>query len=428
MDFIRRNLFVILCFAGAAAGLGLIVTGVQGGPKVLAAMEDSKKLYDSISRLQSNPVNRSILDKEQQRIDLTRRDLDNVLEKSGKFYEGYQPLLAGVFPDGDDDARRAFRRAYEMAMGKLMGSPEEPPLRWGRPATSTDIKTMDDKIRDEQKSGETEQDPLETGPKRTAGGVLTKAGARQAPQARANMAVAQRIQCYAEHWTRAKPGKTTGSLEFDPAMIDVGGVDAPFIVDCWRAQLSYWIQKDVVGAIAAINGKASADAAPEDRWVGSMPVKDVISIRTAPEYILPDAGAFAGIEGGGYSEALPPGTGETTFTQSISNEWYDVVQFTVKLVMDQRDILRFVDTLCADRLYTLRRLSYQAVPINRAMVGKIYGSEPAVNVVMDFEAIMLGDFFRDADNPTMPAEVCDQLVEGGTGVDCPEIVGDEEEE
>ena len=142
MDFMRRNLFVILCFAGAAAGLGLIVTGVQGGPKVLAAMEDSKKLYDSIGRLHSNPVNRSILDKEQERIDRTRRDLDNVLEKSGKFYEAYQPLLAGVFPSGDDDSRRAFRRAYETAMGKLMGSPEEPPLRWGRPATSTDIKTI----------------------------------------------------------------------------------------------------------------------------------------------------------------------------------------------------------------------------------------------------------------------------------------------
>lgn len=431
MDFLRRNLFVILCIAGAGGGLALIGTGVQGGPKVLAAMEDSKKLYESITRLQKNSVNKRILDQEQLRIDRTRQDLESVLEKSAKSYEVYQPLLAGVFPSGDDDSRRNFRRAYEDAMNKLMGQPEEPPLRWGRPATATAFSTMKDKIADEQArlaSGEAEPDPAEAGPKRTEAGVLTRSGARVDPQARAHMAVAQRIQCYAEHWTRANPPRSTGSLDFDPAMIDVGTVDAPLMEDCWRAQIGFWIQRDVVNAIAEINGKASAEAASEDRWVESMPVKEVISIRTSPEYILPDAGAFAGIEAGGYDEALPPGTAETTFTQSVSNEWFDVVQFTVKLVMDQRDVLRFVDELCNDRFYTLLRLSYAAVPTNRNMIGKIYGSEPAVNIVMDFEAIMLGDVFRKDGNPMMPSVVCDLLSEAGTGVNCPTIDSDEDEE
>ena len=245
-------------------------------------------------------------------------------------------------------------------------------------------------------------------------------------EARANMAVAQRIQCYAEHWTRAKPPRLVGSLEFDQAMVDVGAVDAPPLADCWRAQVGYWIQRDVVNAIAAVNAEASAAAAPEDRWVTSMPVKELISVRTSFGYVLPDAGSFAGNEAGGYTEALPTGTAETAFTQSESNEWYDVMQFTVKLVMDQRDLIRFVDELCDGRFHTLLRLSYAAVPVNRDMVGKIYGSEPAVNVVMDFETIMLAEIFRNEENPRMPADACELLVDAGTGATCPDIGGDAE--
>ena len=71
--------------------------------------------------------------------------------------------------------------------------------------------------------------------------------------------------------------------------------------------------------------------------------------------------------------------------------------------MDQRDIPLLVDRLSNNSFHTLLRVSYQSVPPNRKMEGKIYGAEPVVNVVMDFESIMLGEVFR----PLMPTSVCE---------------------
>ena len=91
------------------------------------------------------------------------------------------------------------------------------------------------------------------------------------------------------------------------------------------------------------------------------------------------------------------------FTGTKSTDDYEVVQFTVKAVMDQRDISRLVAKLCNNTFYTLVRTSYLALPPNLQLKGKIYGSEPAVNVVLEFEAVLLGEVFR----PLMPQEVCE---------------------
>ena len=79
--------------------------------------------------------------------------------------------------------------------------------------------------------------------------------------------------------------------------------------------------------------------------------------------------------------------------------------------MDQRDILRLVDWICKDSFHTLLRVAYKRVEPNRRMIGKIYGSEPTVNVVMDFETMMLGELFR----PLMPDIVCEDFE-----IDCSE--------
>jgi len=53
------------------------------------------------------------------------------------------------------------------------------------------------------------------------------------------------------------------------------------------------------------------------------------------------------------------------------------------------------------------------------MMGKVYGGEPTVLVVMDFETVMLGSVFR----PWMPTEVCDQY----DWIKCPERKADDDE-
>ena len=87
------------------------------------------------------------------------------------------------------------------------------------------------------------------------------------------------------------------------------------------------------------------------------------------------------------------------------------MQFSVKLIMDQRDIPRLIDRLSKNSFHTPLRVAYRAVAPNRKMVGKIYGAEPTVNVVIDFETIMLGEVFRRL----MPDEVCEYYE-----IRCPE--------
>lgn len=420
MDFLRRHAFFIICGVAGLAGIALAVTGLRAMPEVVAELDKAKQLYQSLGTFQSRPVNQRHIEAEERRIESTMADREEVLTEARKHCQ-YEPLLPGVFPNGDENARRDFRKKYGKAMRQLLAS-----LHGGRSATDIDIDLMRDKIANEEArrrekgldAGAVQPEPEDLGPPKTPAGVLTKMGARTDAEARADIARAQSIYCYLLAPGEARSGTSCPSLDFHPAMLDTGIVDAPYFEEVWNAQIGYWIQKDVVDAIVALNDEAAtaAKGRDEDPWVGIMPVKEIISVRVSQDYVPPEGELYAGASAEGYDEALPPGTAESTFTGTASNRTFEVRHVTVKLVMDQRDILHLVEKLCANSFYTLLRASYQAVPPNREMRGKIYGTEPTVLVVMDFEAVMLGEVFR----PMMPLEVCEALAEEGYDIDCPE--------
>lgn len=414
MDFVRRHGFIMGCVLAGLGGMALIMTGLGAMPKVVAEMEKTKSLYAELNSLQSVPANERSIAAERERIQATRDDYDKVIAKGRELYR-YQPLVPDVFPAGNDESRRQFRRQYATAMRELLKL-----LRAGQPALPSEVELMKEKIANEKRRAEESQ--AQTGappstapgaPPRTPAGVLTVAGARENPKVRADLAAAQKIYCYATSFddVAAKPGSAAGkaaasSLDFDATMHETGTIDAPSLEHTWRAQLGYWIQKDVVDAIIAVNGEAAEKALGrnEERWVGIMPVKDIISIRVCQDYVPAEGEAYAGVKPGGSDPALPPCTPKTVFTHSGQSPSYEVLQFTLKLIMDQRDIPRLIERISANGAHTLLRVAYKAVPPNKEMTDKIYGSEPVVNVVMDFETIMLGDVFR----PLMPAAVCEQ--------------------
>lgn len=414
MDLLKRNLFWIICAFGAAGGIALGVTGWRGMPEVKKAMEEASETYRSLDSLRSSPVNQDSIDAEQARIDQIQGDFQEVLNAAGKLYD-YEPLVPQAFPDGPPLARVKFRKKYSEAMAALFKK-----LNAGTLPTLQDI----DKLK-EVRANELALAREKRGAKqrqrggRTKANVLTAEGIRQDPVARAAVANALSFYLYAVHYDKAKPPEREPSLEFQPAMRDLGTIDAPPAFDAWRAQLTYWIQRDVVNAIVELNEEAGAEAkkARLPRWVGTMAVKDLISIRIS-EYVPREGELTALASPGGSTAALPPGTGESVFTGTTSGDDFEALQFSVKLVMDQRDISRLVDKICRNRFHTLDRVAYTAIPINREFKGKVYGSEPAVNVVLDFETIMLGNIFRKM----IPKETC-ELYE----IDCPqrEEVADE---
>ncbi len=430
MSFLKRHLFYIVCAVGALGGIALAVTGLGAQPQVLAELSKAKSVYDALNRLSGKPVNAKIIDSKSTRIGELLDDSERVLSEAEKLY-GYAPLVEGVFPDGDNDARFRFMARYNEAMAELMDS-----LRWGTPATATDITLMAERIDQEifrasargLDEGASTDTIAPSGPDYTPAGVLTMSGAKQNAEVRAHVQKALTLNCYATGKT--KPAKSVragvkagppASLQFNPWMENTKSLDPPLISDVWWAQVQYWIQKDVVSAIRAVNEEAG-DASVADgglRWVGIMPVKEIISVRVSEGFILDDDDYFVGASPGGYEEALPCATRNTVFSNSQSGPTYDVVQFTVKLIMDQRDILKFVDKMSKNKFHTLLRVGYTAVPANRYMVGKIYGSEPTANVVLDFETLLIPSVFHK----WMPQEVCDEYDH----IECPDRSREEEE-
>jgi len=402
MDLLRRHLFFIVCGVVAAAGVAAGVVGLQGMPKVQAGLKNVAGIYDALGRIQSKPVSRDEIEAEKQRIERLVTDRDAVEAKAKTLY-AYAPLVPEVFPSGDALPRIEFRRRYMEAMDALL-----PTLRAGVPATPREIEAFKDRIKNEVVRARDQGMDLESGsgPQRTPAGILTAAGVRLNARARANIAKAQQLYCYALSLADSKPPLQVPALDYHKAMIDVSAVDAPFIEDVWWAQIGYWIQADVVKAIAAVN-EAAAEAArarDEEAWVGNLPVKEVISIRVSSEYVSRDsADEKLGAPPAGFDPAFPPGTPETVFTHSGQTSWYEVRQFTLKLVMDERDIPALVDRLCTNTFHNLLRVAYQAVPADKDFAAKVYGPEPAVIVVMDFETIMLGGVFR----PIMPTATCE---------------------
>ena len=428
MDFLRRNLFMILAAVAGLTGIALAAKGLRAMPRVVEELEKGKKLYDDLANLQNRPVNPRSIEIEKSRIDATRRDRESVFADARALTD-YQLLVPDVFPNGDDNDLREFQKQYGLAMDKLFE-----PLIAGQPATSVDIDVMRDKIVDEQyrarekglDSEETAAAPVAEGPARTRAGVLTARGARNDPAARAHIAAARKIHCYTTPYRTAKKLKATASLDFHVGLIDTGTVDAPFPEDAWAAQVGYWIQKDVVDAIVKVNEEAAQQAKKrgEERWVGMMPVKEIVSLRVSEDYVFPDDDTeYDGATAAGFAAALPPGTATKVYTMNASCDTYEVMQFSVKLVMDQRDIFRLIQKLTTNSFHTLLRIGYSSLPPNRSMQGKIYGSEPTVLVVMDFETVMVGEVFR----PLMPSVVCEMLIDGGYDMTCPEPPDDEGE-
>lgn len=429
MDFLKRNLFLILCIAAGGGGIALVATGLGAMPKVVQEMESAKSLYSTLSGLQGGAANQRMIDAEKRRIEEVLDDYHAVMKHVKTLYADYHPLVEGVFPEGKDDRRREFRRAYVAAMTELMNA-----LKWGQPAQESDLLVMRERIANERikaaESGGGAHDPSREGAgHRNEAGVLTAEGVRWNERARADIAAAQRVFCYATMFeverrpTAPTAQQRVASLDFDPDMRETGSVDAPPIEYCWRAQLGYWIQRDVVGALAAVNN-AAAEAELEQGglpWVGVLPIKEIVSIRVGQEYVRDEGTAYAGAKPEGTTAALPPLSPASFFTGTVSGPDYEVLQFTLKLVVDPRELPLLIEKITANRFHTLLRVAYRVVPPNKDMTGKIYGSEPVVLAVLDFESVFLGSVFR----PMMPSVVCEQY-----GIECPrseETAGEGEE-
>jgi len=420
MDMFQRHLFLIVCGVVAAASVALGVLGMNSMSKVTDGMQEAAGLADQLSRLASGaaPVNRRSLEAQQTRLEQLRRNYSEVVAWARE-HNRHEQLLPDVFPAPTRDQKLDFRRAYQQRLRDLLQS-----LSAGSGASEQDVADAQVEITEEQKlatpfgvdappkgapSGTSSEAaaPPET---KYPSGLLTDYGARNLARARANIAKAHQFRCYA----------LPGALE----EMKLEGI-TPSERHMWDAQLSLWVQEPVVAALARVNERAAAEikSAGGMVWVGVMPVKELISIRSSYyvfEADAPKAPARPGSEGYAY----PPESAAEVFTHTSTNDLYDVVQFSVKLVADARKVPEIIDAICRNSLdpsckddlsakcpgnfNTLLRVAYVDLskdPGAWAMTDRVYGPAPTVQVVMDFETIFLGELYR----PLLPASVREKL-------------------
>lgn len=109
--------------------------------------------------------------------------------------------------------------------------------------------------------------------------------------------------------------------------------------DCWYWQVAYWITEDVVSTINSINSEYSN--------VISAPVKRLLKVSFGSGSSSQPGGrpVYVKSEGDGLV---------TSFTDKVSDDEIDVIHFTVSVIIDNRDVIKFQKELCSAKKHTFK--------------------------------------------------------------------------
>ncbi len=145
--------------------------------------------------------------------------------------------------------------------------------------------------------------------------------------------------------------------------------------DCWDSQVVYWICKDIVDTISAMNeGSEKISSSPVKRLMavsftgpimsGSRPSREMYQTNTAglretPNYIIQSSAAgMAGTLSPGLSAGASPGALSyfvtDSLTKRVSDEDVDVIHFAFSVLVDNRYVMAFMQELCSEKQHTYR--------------------------------------------------------------------------
>lgn len=413
MAFIKAHW---ISLATGLAAVVFIAIGVLGmmSDSVIKQMEEQSGIGGQIGGLRANPRNQAFITAEAARGEQFQKEYDNTLAVARRINER-KPLMDDVFPaPAQESAKYAFREAYRRALadlprGKLIGG-DKPGDREIEEAKQDVADLLARKAEEQGEGGPTAPSiagkpggppvpgpmPAPVGPSGVmvaggkggggptvawAGGTLPGAppgDPRYDPQARATITKARNIRCYI----------SSGALHVSP-IIDPTTSPTPF--ELWCAQVSLWVQQDVVNAIAELNDEEAQRLGEADAYVENMPVKRIESMHVLGYWTAGGSIPFALTGQTTPGDMLPSWTGRKCDNQ------FDVVRFAVTLVADQRALARVIDRLSRQNFCKLLDVaSYHALTAadTDERDGYLYGAAPAVRVTLDFEQYMARDVFK----------------------------------
>lgn len=428
LDFVRT--YMISLISGVVA-IGAIVFAVLGmtSTAVVDEMKDRVSKAAEINALKSQPRNEQSIQKEKERGERFQAEYEKTRNEAYRINKR-EPLIPGVFPTPANLTKAfEFAEAYEKAVRQLpqvMGAGDLP--------TESEIQDAERDIAEElarakeaEEEGGRSKDPIRA-PQPGQPGSTGEPGApppsptgtpdeKKDPKydkfIRANVIKANSIRCYASI-SPARP-----SFHIAPI---INPSDAPPADQLWFAQVGLWLQQDIVAAIARLNEEAAAKLGSAPPTVENLPVKRLESVSLAG-YILSDkriefpqmtGGAGPGGRSPGGPAGPPPGTppppgvpgatAETSLTGRTSDDRFDVVRFTITVIVDQRDLLKLIDQITRQNFYQCIDCDFVAARQDPA-VGYYYGSAPVVRATIEFEGYLARAIYAEM----MPAEVRELL-------------------
>jgi hypothetical protein len=404
MELVKKNLLSIICGVVAILAIVLVYFPIGGWYDSLnTKLANSKKMYDEIVQTQrtGNQVKMPVvkLDSTEspnlgqfptkdileaaEAVALKMAEESKKLLKTAMEMNEHHPLVPDALPMPRGNGLIDFRGAYHQRFPQFLQA-----MKATAQPTSVDV-TNETNARLAKRM---DQVPIINGVREAGQEAAVKAifDEEEAPLIVDQLKV-----------ERARKGVVYATeASFDHYAGIPNTADRPTIENIWVGQIGMWVQEDVVNAIMQANAKATG--------VDNAVVKRLVSIAVDREYLTRNGKVGVGTGpqgavGGERGAATAAPVDDTTVSSAkvfrfsptgrVSNDQYDVVNFTVVVEADARNFRAFLANLTNRRLITPRDIQILGVDRDkRQRQGFVYGKDPVVRVQVRCEAVFLHEW------------------------------------
>jgi hypothetical protein len=392
MKLIKKNSAMLLPAGITVAAVLVFVPTWLLDSSITNAMQESVSLGDKIKALNSKAVSGKQWEEEQKYQNQHEAD-SNLVEQAALATSQRELLAYNIFPDNNETSSAiytAFGKAYRQAIDDLVLSIK------GRDCPS------EDEIREQTKA---------------AGVSLSAAG--YGSSANANDLIVDQI-CK----VRASSIPVYATPESFAAYTfwndyNYQGKDKA-IEDCWKSQIAYWVQKDVVDTIASMDKNSAA--------VATSPVKRLIGISFNREFRsdLQPSTDTAGILPA-YLQSAQQGSQQTpgsvlsaAWTGRSGNDEIEVVHFAFSVVVSAKSVLPFMRELCSSKPHTFKgwdgtgaekTFAHNQITILKSSMGPVVQSTSMAGMMTSGQSNNTGKY-RYGDDPVVQFDlVCEYVFD-----------------
>jgi hypothetical protein len=386
MDLIKKNLISIICGV-----IAILAIGAQFYPlgnwisENQTKLEQHKRVHDQMSALVNKDRQLPVVNPDNPTQEkLTAFPGPKVIEQGKAITEAVKTeslamrdaavemnkhalLVEGSLPAPTTFLQYNFRDRYKAGFAPATTQPGSPPN------LALEMKAGIPPAQDEVSKKQAELAQTITKEK------LLTVGTQAINQAQVQQEVQERVSKLPDQIRTERAQQSMVYVNPDAFQMDqqIQGSGAPDPVNIFLAQISLWVQQDVVSAINQVNKAAKS--------VIDAPVKRLIKVVVQPWFItVPD------VPTSGDPDGVVPKSIAVSATGRASSALFDVMHFTIQADVEAARLPAFLRELGRRRLITPLQMDVKAVDSAQMMgQGFVYGKEPVVNVTIQCEELFL---------------------------------------